>query len=388
MHICVVSPDYPTSRTIDFVFVDQLCRALTHKGVKVTVVAPQTLTKCLIRKIPIAKYKTRIYVDERKSLTLIRPKYISIGNLGETFSIFHSYNGKAYRKAVRKGIEQIDIPIDVIYCHFWQSVSAAFPIAQEIGIPLIASSGEEVVNEERIGYDKEHIRDIANYLSGSIHVSTNNKNECAAIGLVNDNKSVVIPNGYDSTLFRPLNKKTSRKKLNISEGDFVVAFVGQFTHRKGTLRLNEALKAINMPDVKALYIGSGPERPDYQGVLVCETVMHDKLPEYLTAADVFVLPTLQEGCCNAIIEAMACGLPVISSDKPFNYDVLDESNAILIDPENVGAIADAINKIKSNNELRIFLSEGALKKAKGLTLDQRAERILNFIKDKVGYDKR
>ena len=62
MHICVVSPSYPTSKTIDFIFVDQLCRAFADKGEKITVIAPQSITKCLMRGIPICKkhsyYKT------------------------------------------------------------------------------------------------------------------------------------------------------------------------------------------------------------------------------------------------------------------------------------------------------------------------------------------
>ena len=62
MRIFIVSPSYPTSKTIDFVFVDQLCRAFADKGLEVIVIAPQSLTKCLIRKIPISRvhsfYKT------------------------------------------------------------------------------------------------------------------------------------------------------------------------------------------------------------------------------------------------------------------------------------------------------------------------------------------
>ncbi len=66
------------------------------------------------------------------------------------------------------------------------------------------------------------------------------------------------------------------------------------------------------------------------------------IPNYICASDVFVLPTTAEGCCNAIIEAMGCGLPIVSSDRAFNYDILNEENSILVDPESVDEIDNAI----------------------------------------------
>ena len=381
MHICVVSPDYPTSKTIDFVFVDQLCRALALKGVEVTVIAPQTLTKCLVRHIPVARGKKRIYVSSNTFFTLIRPKYISLGTHGVGF--LKNHNENAYTNAVRRGFDRIKKPVDVCYGHFWGSVKAIYPVAKELKIPLFASSGEEKVNQTRIGYTEEAIKEIRNYISGSIHVSTNNKNECKATGLVDDNKACVIPNAIDNSLFYQRNKKECRKKLGIPEDTFVPIFVGQFTDRKGTLRLDAALKQLNDSVIKAVFIGRGPEDPKYEGIITKGPQPHDLLPEYLSAADVFVLPTLNEGCCNAVIEALACGLPVISSDRSFNYDVLDESNSLLIDPESVDEIARAIKKVKDEDDLRNKLSIGALTMAEGLTLSQRVEKILSFIENKI-----
>lgn len=384
MHICVVVPDYPTSKTIDFVFVDQLCRAMAFKGVTVSVVAPQTLTKCLVRHIPVAKGKEKIYVTDDKYFTLIRPKYWSVGNVK---GLLKDHNRKAYRKAVKRGFRRIDGKVDVIYGHFWGSVSAAMPIAQQYHLPLIASSGEEFIDKNRFGNSEERITELRVRINGSIHVSTNNQNECLGAGVTTEEKSIVIPNAIDNTLFYPRDKKECRRRLGVNDEDFLVGYVGQFTPRKGTLRLNDALKRLCDKNIKAFFLGKGPDVPDYDGIIHCGTVMHDLLPEYLSAADVFVLPTQNEGCCNAIIEALACGLPVISSNLPFNWDVLEESNSIMVDPNKVDEIAGAIRRLKDDNFLRIKLSKGALEKAENLTLDQRVNRIMNFIKEKISYDK-
>ncbi len=376
MHICIVSPDYPTSKTIDFVFVDQLCRAMALKGLDVSVIAPQTLTKCLIRHIPIAKGKQRIYVFGDKYFTLIRPKYWSVGNVK---GLLKDHNNKAYRKAVKRGFGRVDGKVDVIYGHFWESVSAAMPIAKKCRLPLIASSGEEFIDKNRFGNDVERIAVLREGISGSIHVSTNNRNECLGAGVTTEEKSIVIPNAIDNNLFYPRDRKLCRAKLNIKEDDFVVGYVGQFTPRKGTLRLNQALKKLGDPRIKAFFLGKGPDVPDYDGIFKCGTVMHDQLPEYLSAADVFVLPTQNEGCCNAIIEALACGLPVISSNLPFNWDVLDETNSIMISPDSIEEIAQSIDLVKKDDELRRELSKAAIAKSVSLTLNQRVERILTFI---------
>ena len=73
----------------------------------------------------------------------------------------------------------------------------------------------------------------------------------------------------------------------------------------------------------------------------------------------FCLPTLNEGCSNAIVEAIACGLPIISSNLPFNDDILDSSNALLVNPESVDDIASAIKQLMDNSDLRQKLAEGS-----------------------------
>ena len=143
----------------------------------------------------------------------------------------------------------------------------------------------------------------------------------------------------------------------------------------------EAVKKV--PGVKSVYIGKGDQQPNGDGILFCGQLPHDEIPVYLNAADVFVLPTKQEGCCNAIVEAMACGLPIISTDRRFNDDILNEKNSIRVDCEDIDQIAEAIRKIKESTELRESMSEESLKIAADLTIDKRAEKIIDFMEKSI-----
>ena len=96
-----------------------------------------------------------------------------------------------------------------------------------------------------------------------------------------------------------------------------------------------------------------------------------------------MLPTLNEGCSNAVVEAMACGLPIISSNREFNDDILNESYAIRIDPQNIQEISNAIQKLVDDSSCRARMSEEALNKAAELTLDVRAQKIIDFMEKRI-----
>ena len=139
----------------------------------------------------------------------------------------------------------------------------------------------------------------------------------------------------------------------------------------------------NDKNIESIFIGSGIDEPQYNRIFHSGPVENNKIIDYLNSADVFVLPTLREGCCNAIIEAMACGLPIISSNLSFNDDILNSKNSIRIDPNNIVKLAEAINMLKESPKIRTEMSSQSLKIASKLTIDKRALKIIDFIRNKL-----
>lgn len=372
MKICILSLTFPTEHSISFMFLEQLCREFVEMGHEVTVITRQSITKHIIRG---TKYSPSYYEVRTKSDNVIKVHMPKIWTFGNTSFSIKSFNRSAYIKLKKLGYKP-----DLVYGHFWESAYAGYKYAKEFSIPLFVACGEDYITLQNY-ITPRNLQGFSNLVKGAVCVSSKSRNESVSVGLLNEKntQSIIIPNAINPNLFKKLDKNFLRNKYNFGKDDFIVIFVGQFCERKGVNRICQALEQINRPNIKAIFVGSGAEKPWYKNTIFCDSVPHDVLPEYLNCADVFLLPTLSEGCCNAMIEALACGLPVISSDRDFNWDVLDESNSILIEPQSICDIKSAILKVYNDNKFRENLSKGALLTASKLTLKERANKIISFI---------
>lgn len=374
MKILIIPFDYPSKYSnSDFVFVKNLVDEMTRQGHECMVLTPFSVT----RHKTLHHGKEEYMVGGAGKVTVTRPNYLSTSSLtiGKVY-----VSNLLHKLAVRRGLRSMDFDPDVVYCHFWKQGIEAYPYARKHKKPLFVATGEcEIFEDNRDG----HLQDFCDYVKGVVCVSKKNKDESIKLNLTTAEKCCVVPNSIDNTLFKKLGKEECRKQLGLPFDKFIVVFVGWFENRKGSLRVSNAISSIPEKDVYSLFIGEGSENPNCENILYKGKVPHDKLPMYLNAADVFVLPTLQEGCCNAVIEAMACGLPIISSNLPFNWDVLNSNNSIMVNPNSVSEIKDAIVKLKEDKQLRESMGKSSLKTAQGLTISRRAQIIVDFMERKI-----
>lgn len=372
MNILIVSPSYPDKYQSTYPFVKQIVDQFALLGHQCCVVAPYNIS----HNRKIYSYKDGYGIGDGNYVEVLRPNYLSL-----SLFKFAGFYPTIYfrRKAQRKALKHLPFKPDIIYCHFWSSCHDVCHFAMEKQIPLFVATGESQIPQEE---SNGKYKFFNNYVSGVICVSTKNKEESIRLGLTSEEKCIVIPNAINDKLFHLMDKRQCRENLGIPQDVFICIFVGWFNERKGVRRVAKAINTIDGQPVYSMFIG-GEDELDCNNILLKGRVMHDNMPLYLNAADVFVLPTLNEGCCNSVIEAMACGLPIISSDLQFNRDVLNETNSILIDPHSISQIAGAIVMLRDNITLRHKLSMGALETAKGLTISKRANKILDFIENHI-----
>ena len=158
---------------------------------------------------------------------------------------------------------------------------------------------------------------------------------------------VLAPNNADDMKFFPRNRDDCRKilEINVPEDKQVVCFVGHFIERKGP---NRVLAALEFGDeFVGVFLGKGPIEIDGEKVLFVGQVNHELLPLWLNAADIFVLPTLGEGWCNAIEEAYSCGLPLVVSDIEDVKKQLGTRQASFCDPNDEYSIYNSLLEAKN-----------------------------------------
>lgn len=180
-----------------------------------------------------------------------------------------------------------------------------------------------------------------------------------------------------------------RKKLSIKE-DKVIITVGQFIHRKGFDILLNACSLIDK-NVGTYFIGGNPnkeyielqEELGLSNVHFIEFMEKDKLADYYMAADIFVLPTREDIWGLVINEAMAYGLPVITTDKCIaGLELIkDNENGYVVKSEDADELAKRIMKVITNEELINNFSNNNLEKIKEYTIEKMALRHFDILKD-------
>jgi len=380
----VVTGGYPSlARPTHMPFVRQFVHAVARQGVRCTVIHPVAIHEGLnAGKQPCSTWEA---VPLGEPVQVLRPRFLSfavrdqwarLGPLNPGLLTLNNFTG-----AVRRVVTRQKLRPDAFYGHFlYLAGAAAAKIGRESGVPSFPGVGEgEFWTVRKFGLRRAK-RDM-DFAAGFV------ANSSVLKSMLNQELSIpfqdigVFPNGTDRTLFYPRDKAAMRHKYGLPQGRFLVACVGNYLWKKGSVRVAQAIQGLD--GVGGVFMGHGPCPPVGRNVVFNQRVSHDTVPELLSAADVFVLPTVVEGSSNAIVEAMACGLPVVSSHGAFNDDLLTEEMSIRVDPLAVDAIRDAIVRLRDDAGLRRSMAEAALRRSARFDIDERARRILDFMEERL-----
>lgn len=206
-------------------------------------------------------------------------------------------------------------------------------------------------------------------------------------------KILVAPDGVDLTQFDiKITQEECREKLGLSQEKRIVLYAGHLYQWKGAAVLLEAVRKIQ--DVLFIFVGGTQEdvadfkkqAENLNNVLIVGHKPYQEIPYWLRAADVLCLPNSgQEDISKywtspmKLFEYMAAKKPIVASNLSSIREILNEENAVLVEPDNPEALALGIKNILQSPQLSNEISDKAFKDVKEYSWGKRAKNILNFI---------
>ncbi len=203
-------------------------------------------------------------------------------------------------------------------------------------------------------------------------------------------KIEVIPNGVDLEHFNPSVEEGNIREKYQLPAENIVFFAGRLVKYKG---LEYLIKAMELVKNGTLVIaGMGQEEANLRksvrekeinNVKFVGLIPHEDLAKFYRMSDIYLVPSITRGENFGIapLEAMACGIPVIASNLPGHCEFINDESGIFIEPKDINGLANAIDALLSNSNLRRKMGKSARENAEKYGWDVIAKRILDIYQD-------
>jgi len=294
--------------------------------------------------------------------------------------------------------------IDILMSFTQHSNLLAIPIAYLNGVRGRVASNRGRIENIPLWVERLHGKMINSRLATCLIVNSPLLiKQAIEIEGVNPNKIRLIYNGVADEILQEegfdKQRTTTRKALEVDETELMLISVGRLTHQKGHGYLLQAMPAIRacIPKAKLFIVGDGPLREELENLTKQLGIQREvqflgtrtDVPNLLAAADVFIHPSVSEGMPNALLEAMAVGLPCVVSALDAVQDILQhELNSLLVPPSDAVAMSKAVCRLLKDEKLRKVLGSQAQKLVREQFSSQRMidqyEQLFNQILNQQG----
>ncbi len=300
----------------------------------------------------------------------------------------------AYKK-IKKIIKKNSLRFDIIHAHFVHpSGTAALKIKKEFNKPLIITGHAHDIREYPFMDPilKEKILNALNNADAFITVSRDNADKVRKIGFKGSIE--IIPNGFDHRIFHPIDKYECRKRLHLPFNKKIAVSVARLIEIKGYDYLIQCVKKIvkSRKDILFVIVGEGPVENNLQQMIrdyvlsdyikMVGAKPHEEIPLWINAADIFVLPSLDEGNPTVMFESLGCGIPFVGTKVGGVPEIItSEDYGLLCEPRDVDCLVKNIRLALDKEWNR----EKIVKYAQQFTWEGIADRTLKIYQRVLNY---
>ena len=247
-----------------------------------------------------------------------------------------------------------DFAPDLIFSIFlYPDGYAALQIAKELGVPLVAMGIGSDIHSVADPISAMYTRKVLREASFVVTVSDDLRQRALKMGAAPEQSRSVI-NGCDLSVFKVRDKLESRTQLGLPQDSACVVYIGRTDVKKGLRELVEAVAALHAtrPKLRLYIVGQGPDQPVIEQAIRAQDAagyVHllppcapDDVATWMAAADVVTLPSYMEGCPNVVLEALACGRPVVATRVGGIPEIMNEDCGRLVPPRDARALRDGL----------------------------------------------
>lgn len=343
----------------------------------------------------------RVFNYERKEYLSPSPNCTIIPAISYLIPIVRKIYSKAYIELLAqfRAIIREQPRFDLIHADFvYPQGYEACIIGRLLKRPVVITShgSDLMINVNKKWIVKRRSTYALNKAQAIICVSKVLKEKAVSLG-ADKSKIFVIPNGADTSRFKPIPQNEVREKLNLQVNRKIILFIGRLHPIKGPNFLIDAISQIvnekKQKELLLILIGSGSMETRLKeqvtslnishNVLFAGGITHKEIPCWINASDVVCVPSQSEGFPAVSVEALACGKPVIASNVGGLPEIITNNDlGYLVEPGDTCQLADAIKKALSREWDTDKIARYALERYSWQTIAQSTTDVYKFAIDR------
>jgi teichuronic acid biosynthesis glycosyltransferase TuaC len=266
-------------------------------------------------------------------------------------AVSRPFNGHLCARALSRPVRAF-APDVVLAYWLYPDGYGALRAAREAGVPFLAGArGSDL--RVRDAVSRRLTRPVVRAARRLLVVSEDLGRVAAEQYGADPERIRAIPNGCDAALFRPGDRQAARAALGLAQDAEVVLYVGRLVPEKGLRELVHATRGLlaTRPRARVVLVGDGPLYAELAATLAAEPALPLQLAgsqapaevaRWMVASDLVTLPSYSEGHPNVLVEALACGRPVVATPVGGIPEVVDAASGLLVPARDADALADAL----------------------------------------------